>query len=361
MLAIRNLTLALTAAVVVLLVPQSPPPHAASLPALTLVPGSVEEVVGRCTAISTWSMGCTSPGSEDNLYGFEGGAVVKVNGTYYWFPSEMVGDPHWLRMRVALWASLDGSHWARQQTLWVSSAVEDLVDTRSGVWAAMPLYDGTRWHLYYTGYASDSTGADLYGRAYHAVSMTAGPSGVVGPYADFGIAMWPNDAQSWEGNQGVDSFVAYGPVGATPTWFALYGSHGRPGSPATWSVGLASAPSAGGPWMRRQGNPLPIEPTFIENPVVVPVNGTWLAVYDTDVNDPGQVGLMASLDGVAWSRLPPLNVRPTPSATVRTPLGLIDEGRGRYTLFFTALDQGPGNHNIYGGYGNLYRATVTVS
>jgi len=41
-----------------------------------------------------------SPGAEGIRFGFEGGRVVKVAGTYHLFTSEMVDDPIWVRMRL---------------------------------------------------------------------------------------------------------------------------------------------------------------------------------------------------------------------------------------------------------------------
>jgi len=41
-----------------------------------------------------------SPGCEDIKYGFEGGRVVKVGGTYHLITSEMVGDQLWVNMRT---------------------------------------------------------------------------------------------------------------------------------------------------------------------------------------------------------------------------------------------------------------------
>lgn len=35
-----------------------------------------------------------SAGAEGNKYGFEGGRVLKLDGAYHLFTSEMVGDPH---------------------------------------------------------------------------------------------------------------------------------------------------------------------------------------------------------------------------------------------------------------------------
>src|SRR6478672_6164680 len=54
-----------------------------------------------------------SPGAEGNRFGFEGGRVVKVNGVYHLFTSEMVDDPIWVRMRLGYWTSRDKTSWTR--------------------------------------------------------------------------------------------------------------------------------------------------------------------------------------------------------------------------------------------------------
>ncbi|MCX6937279.1 MAG: hypothetical protein NTU80_05180 [Verrucomicrobia bacterium] len=43
------------------------------------------------------------PDAKDIKYGFEGGQVVKLDGVYYMFTSEMAGDPFWVKMRLAIW------------------------------------------------------------------------------------------------------------------------------------------------------------------------------------------------------------------------------------------------------------------
>ncbi|HEY4764107.1 MAG TPA: hypothetical protein VIH75_10560, partial [Candidatus Sulfotelmatobacter sp.] len=58
-----------------------------------------------------------SEGAKGNKYGFEGGRVLKLNGTYHLFTSEMMGDPHWVKMRLAHWVSQDRLHWKRLATL----------------------------------------------------------------------------------------------------------------------------------------------------------------------------------------------------------------------------------------------------
>ena len=46
-----------------------------------------------------------TPGANGNKYGFEGGRVFRVRDTYHLFTSEMIGDPIWVKMRLAHWRS----------------------------------------------------------------------------------------------------------------------------------------------------------------------------------------------------------------------------------------------------------------
>src|SRR6478672_5015413 len=62
-----------------------------------------------------------TPGAEGNKYGFEGGRVVRVGRTYHLFTSEMIGDPIWVKMRLAHWRSDDRIRWTRVATLFESS------------------------------------------------------------------------------------------------------------------------------------------------------------------------------------------------------------------------------------------------
>src|ERR687885_539128 len=88
-----------------------------------------------------------SPGAEGNKYGFEGGSVVKIGNTYHLFTSEMVGDPIWVRMRLAHWQSDDRLHWTRISTLYESSGEFEGKDPRAALWSPLPVYDDTeqRW------------------------------------------------------------------------------------------------------------------------------------------------------------------------------------------------------------------------
>jgi hypothetical protein len=207
----------------------------------------------------------------------------------------------------------------------------------------MPIYNEgeKRWDLFYVAY---DTGGASGGRIWRATSTVTGRAGIGGPYKDVGIIMQPDaESQKWEGDQGTDSFFPYL---VKDRWFAFYGSHGgRPG----WHVGLAEAPSLAGPWKRcPSGNPLSMEPVFTENPIVTRIGDLYVAIYDSDVVDakdfnyhkePNSVGYATSTDGLHWSTGGRITVQPPGSANwssdIRTPLGLIDEGNGVFSLLYT--------------------------
>ena len=289
-----------------------------------------------------------TPGAEGNKYGFEGGRVVKVGPTYHLFTSETVGDPIWVKMRLAHWRSDDRLRWTRVSTIVESSGEFAGKDPRASFWSPLPVYDEgeRRWNLFYVAYYAEPNTSQQFrmnekGRIWRAVSQTAGVDGVGGPYRDLGIVMQPGpDSQSWEGLQGTDSFF---PFKAGNRWLALYGSANTESMPIQhWRVGLAAASSIGGPWVRRKGANLPIEPVFIENPIVERLpDGTFAAVYDT-TTDPDAIGFTSSKDGVEWSAGQTVVIQPTKgrwSPEVRTPLGLVPESDGTYTVFYSGFEQ----------------------
>ncbi|MBZ5543626.1 MAG: hypothetical protein LAO07_08100 [Acidobacteriia bacterium] len=289
------------------------------------------------------------PGAEGNKYGFEGGRVVKVGKTYHLFTSEMVGDPFWVKMKFGHWTSKNRLHWKRLATLYESSGEFRGKDPRAALWSPLPVYDDKegRWSLFYVAYRSaPNTKAkwlnNYEGRIWRAISKTKGMDGIGGPYEDVGVILEPGpESQPWEGLQGTDSFFPYR-VGET--WYAFYGSANTEMKDerslrGPWSVGLASAPELAGPWKRLPtGNPLTIEPVFIENPIVIQLNdGTYAAVYDC--HTPNAIGYTFSRDGIHWEAGQALIVQPNGtnhwSSDVRTPLGLVPEGDGTFTLFYT--------------------------
>ena len=301
-----------------------------------------------------------SAGAEGNAFGFEGGRAIKIGHTYHLFTSEMVNDPVWVAMKFGYWQSDDRINWKRVSTIRTSSGDYTAKDPRAALWSPLPVFDtdDNRWNLFYVAYKSaPNDGPRLLinheGRIWRAVSKKKGIKGIGGPYKDAGIVLQPgNESQSWEGLQGTDSFF---PWKVNGKWYAFYGSARTEKKPIEyWLVGLASAPSLKGPWIRLQhGNPLPVEKKFIENPIVTPLeNGGWLTVYD--VQEPEAIGWDYSKDGIHWDAGNRLKIQTTAgewSKDIRTPMGLIDEGSNRFTLFYTGFEQAPDWERLLQGKG----------
>ena len=300
-----------------------------------------------------------SPEAKCVKYGFEGGRVLKLNGIYHLFTSEMVGDPHWVKMRLAYWTSRDRLHWERVSTLFESSGDFTGKDPRAALWSPMPIFDEAtgRWNLFYVAYqaAPDTTEKWLTnheGRIWRAVSKATGLEGIAGPYEDVGIVLERgNNSDPWEGLQGTDSFFPYR---VRRKWYAFYGTAHTEKQPISlWQVGLAWAPTLAGPWKRCSPiNPANIERVFIENPVVTRLSDGWyVAVYDNDAAH--AIGYTLSKDGIHWTKGRKLIVQRGKgiwASEIRTPLGLVPEGKNSFTLFYTAnedlLGTPPDEHGI---------------
>lgn len=299
-------------------------------------------------------IGPDHPDLAGNRYGFEGGCVVKEAGVYHLFTAEMAGDPFWVKMRLAHWSSPDARHWRRVATLYETPGTITPGDSRFSLWAPMAIFnaDEDRWDLFYIAYrpgSGDREGLHMDGTIWRAVSATPGRAGIAGPYRDFGIVLQPDaHSQPWEGQQGTDSFY---PWKVGNRWYGFYGSHQHwPVGP--WLVGLAEAPALAGPWRRCDGlNPSPIEPVFVENPVVTRIGSKWVAVYDncaagdTYIPEGRHVGCSVSDDGIHWPKGRNLAVQPPAgpaqwSEDIRTPLGLIAEEDGTFTLLYTGQLRG---------------------
>ena len=287
-----------------------------------------------------------SPGAEDIKYGFEGGRVVKIAGTYHLMTTEMFTEPFSVKTRFGYWTSHDRIHWKRVSTL-LSAASGDQTgkDPRASLWAPMPIFDekANRWDLFYVAYRSQVQTKPQWllgyeGRIWRAVSESEGRDGIAGPYHDIGIVLEPGrDSDSWEGLQGTDSFFAYPAAGR---WYGIYGTaHTEKLPVSAWQVGLASAPDIGGPWKRcSELNPMPLKKVFAENPLVERLDdGSYAAVYDSNIAN--TIGYTWSADGMHWGEGEEIVVQPNGDGKwadeVRTPLGLIPEGHNTFTVFYT--------------------------
>jgi len=277
------------------------------------------------------------PGTEHNKYGFEGGCVLKLDGVYHLFTSEMVADPVHDKMMLAHWTSQDGLTWERRDTMFESSGSKDPQDIRSALWAPMPVYNEEegRWNVFHVSFTPGD-----FGRIWRAVSSTKGRQGIHGPWVDAECIL--EGDPKWEGIAGCHSIFPY-PVNGK--WMAFYGSADHR---TWWSAGLLSAERLAGPWKRETTlNPVTLSGVLgTENPVVTRLkSGRYVAVFDTLKNQPEEgyagnghlIGYADSVDGVHWSAAKQLDVDCTKLwvKDIRTPLGLVEEADGTFTLFYT--------------------------
>lgn len=285
------------------------------------------------------------PGTENNMWGLEGGRVLKLDGKYHLFTAEMVDKPFWIKMKLGHWVSPDRLHWERHCTMYESSGGKGRFDARAALWAPMPIFDEKNnvWHLFYVTYYKPWD----WGRIWRATSKTPGKAGYDGPWEDMDVVLQPGaESQRWEGYQGVCSISPPYPVG--DKWMAFYGSDGYLMDKASrkiltnwFKVGLAEAPSITGPWSRlpENTNPVEVSPDDIENPIVTRLpSGRYVAVYQA-IHFHDGFGYSDSKDGIHWSKGKRLTLNVTPKYLhkngVRTPLGLVPESDGTFTVFHT--------------------------
>ena len=316
------------------------PPHRESRVTLTLAEQRDTPVIRR-----------GDPGTEQNKYGFEGGCVIKQNGVYHLFTSEMVGDPFWVKMKLGHWTSSDRLKWTRRDTMYESSGDTTGKDPRAALWAPMPVWDPNQrlWNLFYVAYHAPT---NWDGRICRAVSKT-----LDGPWKDIGVVLERGPASDWwEDKQGTDSFFAF-PAGGR--WLGFYGSSD---TKSWWKVGLAEASTLAGPWRRLSKlNPVALSGDLgTENPVVTRLpSGRYVAVFDT-IRTPYAIGYADSSDGIHWPEARQLQLEQRPAlwvGDVRTVLGLIEEPDGTFTLFYTGYEKSKGKQ----GYGCLGLLRVRVA
>ena len=299
-------------------------------------------------------IGPDHPDLDGNKYGFEGGCFVKEADGYHAFMAEIADDPFNVRMRLAHWASPDLLQWRRVATLYETDSSIIPGDTRFSLWSPMVVFNDEedRWNIFYVAYTPGEGsihGLHTNGRIWRAISAAPGRGGIGGPYRDVGIILQPDaESEAWEGQQATDSFY---PWRVGHEWYSFYGGHNYE-PPGPWPVGLAKAPALAGPWKRcPELNPSPIEPVFVENPIVTRVGPHYLAVYDncapgdTYIAESRHVGYSVSADGIHWPQGGNLAVQPATglaqwSEDIRTPLGLVAEGDGTFTLLYTGKLRG---------------------
>ena len=306
-------------------------------------------------------LGEGDPGTEYIKHGFEGGRVIRQDGWYHLFTSEQSGDPKWVKMRMAHWKSEDGLDWQRVSTLFESSGDYTGEDPRAALWSPMPVYndEDSTWYMTYVAYRCKPDTKQQFlnnhdGRIWQARSLVKGKDGIGGPYEDITVIQEPGPlADEWEGLQGSDSFFPY-KVGNK--WLAFTGSAKTEKLPMEfWGNGLALAPALTGPWIRlSKRSPVDFGTNFSENPIVTQLDdGTLIAVMDSHGTG---FGYSVSVDGLNWSKMKYVQVTnklDTWWAEFRTPLGLIQEDDGLFTIFFTVMKEGTDYWNHIGEEGYI--------
>jgi hypothetical protein len=292
-------------------------------------------------------LGKGDPGTEDIKHGFEGGRVIRQDGCYHLFTSEQWGDPKWVKMRIAHWKSKNGLDWQRVSTLFESSGDYSGEDPRAALWSPMPVYndEDSTWYMTYVAYRCKPDTRQQFlnnhdGRIWQARSLVKGKEGIGGPYEDMAVIQEPGPlADEWEGLQGSDSFFPY-KVGNK--WLAFTGSAKTEKLPIEfWGNGLALAPALTGPWIRlSERSPVDFGTNFSENPIVTELDdGTLIAVMDSHGSG---FGYSVSADGLNWSAMKYVQVTDKLQKwwwEFRTPLGLVPEDDGTFTVFFTVMSE----------------------
>lgn len=312
------------------------------------------------------------PGTEDIKFGFEGGTCRKVNGVYYLFTTEVFNVPKTAATRLALWTSENG--FSFQKKLVIAETNYNWEDTTylMSPWSPMAVYDPDRdlWSVFHVGYRRKENSTDVFnmsGRIFRYDSEVNGIDGIAGPYKEGGWLDIQGKPDWWEGPGEIVSFFPY-KIGKE--WWALYGGNSvpehvdangtlNPNAKNIFYAGLAK--SKGGltdKWDRQYHlNPVQMDPEFIENSVVTKINDhLYINLYDGA--NKHEISYSWSVDGMYWAKEQLIKL-PNPPAWIkntRTPLSLIDEGNGIYSIYFTAFD-GDNPNKIeplwHDGFGNL--------
>lgn len=317
-------------------------------------------------------------------YGFEGGKAVKDhNGIYWIFTAEMQREPINSAMRLAIWRSADKSptgKWVRHGTIaesnqtfplvyynqqcndpwcqWKNATKDTLTyyavykcdpnDLLASPWAPVPVFDegDDRWHVLFVSYQCDFTKLVRCGTGniFGARSTTAGKEGIGGPYELYnsrgadGIVLGPNATAAgtrWgDAGRGVNFVDQMGvfSLGKDKGYAAFTGA----------SFNVATAPSVRGPWkVSSQGLSKAFSTktsSYNENAIATPITSpegktVFGAVFDSVVHESYGFGFAYSGDGLHWG--PHMGAAIEVVNGVRTPLGLLEEPDGTYTMFFT--------------------------
>ncbi len=319
------------------------------------------------------------PGTEDIKFGFEGGTCRKVNGIYYLFTTEVFDEPKTAAVRLAIWKSFDGIKFQKHSIIVETNRNWEDTTHRMSPWSPIAVFDTIRnvWSVFHVAYRRKPNSTNLFnmtGRIFRYDSQVEGIGGIAGPYIEgdwlylSGIPDW------WEGPGEIVSFY---PFRIGKQWWAFYGGNSVPDHIETKEVlnpnaknifyaGLAkSVGSLTDKWVRQYHlNPVQMNSEFVENSIVTQVTpNLFINLYDGA--NLQEISYSWSTDGIHWKKeqLIKLHNSPVWIKSTRTPLSLIDEGDGLYSIYFTAFD-GNNPNNIeplwHDGFGNVGRVIVKL-
>jgi len=279
------------------------------------------------------------PGSHDNGSGYENGYTIYHNGAYHMLITEMFKDGesgvgYWIPARIGYWTSADGNTWNRHSTIVEGNNIKN--DMRECTWSSSFYWneDENRWNIFWRG--TDAV--------FRYQSSVEGDEGIMGPYEEAkciiapggerGNILWYSGFLHSFGN----IFKSKNNDDILYTFFCdLIHENGY----ANWPAGmLYSKNGVDGDWKYLETS----EPifNFAENPFVSIYDGIYLAPYD-DLSHSHSIGIGCSEDGLNWKRVIvdlegyiPWAEQINLVSTVRTPLGLVRNADGNYTVFFTA-------------------------
>jgi hypothetical protein len=313
----------------------------------------------------------TLPGLPHNLSGgFENGAVVKVDGIYHMVVGSWSAGATYSHDKIVQFSSPDKYNWTFggqiagcrwQNGQWYNPAAQPALFFSN---------DTNRWELFHIWCIEPKVSWAPNCTVVRMISTVAGRSGITGPWEEDGIILTPEGSQPWQDGE-LDSIS--NPFKVGDRWLVFIGS----GGPCGFCVGLASAPNISGPYVRLtnrsavlliNGSGTAKPYSYNENPLVTQLaSGVYVSVFDflkpevTRGHD--QIfGFSFSTTGVDWPAengvaipLLPRNASGACSSLwtsrARTPLSLVDEGDGTYTMFYTG----------FGGAGSQSAAVSFVS
>ncbi|HEU0226265.1 MAG TPA: hypothetical protein VFQ86_00855 [Arachidicoccus soli] len=301
-------------------------------------------------------IGQNTKGAEDIKFGFEGGSAVKVKKHYYIFTTENFDEPKTAAVRLALWKSKDGIKFTRHYQLTQTNYNwNDSTTYLMSPWSPSLVFDSlnNRWSVFYVGYRRKPGSPNVYnmsGRIRRFDAVKKGEKGLEGPYK---VGNWLNINQKGEDWEGAGELLSFYPYKVGKIWYGFLGTNTVPVVLDAKSLGgvtsagksyfrasLARADSLTGRWERvRELNPVMMDEEFIENSIVTKINDNlYINVYDGA--NKHELSYATSSDGIHWNKEQIMNIPNPPEwlHTIRTPLGLINEGNNIYTIYFTAFD-----------------------